>query len=384
MDIPKLIAKEICGELTPEERMRLDAWLAEREENRQLHERIRSRRKREERRAVIHRLHPGRQWQRVTEATGGERRLGAKRWMRYAAAVAVPLAVGAWGFFALTRGVEEAPLAVREATVITPGKAQAELVLAGGERIALASGGQAELGSEEGVSVRQEDACISYAEVARTERTVYHELKVPRGGEFRLQLPDGTMVYLNSETSLRYPVRFGEEERRVSLSGEAYFEVVRDTGRPFVVEMSRCAVEVLGTSFNARSYGDESDDRTTLVSGKVRLQNASGKRLELAPGEQGIVCGKTMEKRETDIYLHTAWKDGMFVFRKQPLEEIMHIVERWYNVQVVFEDEACRRTSLSGTMKRYEDFNRLTEILSRTGSTDFRTEGRVIYIRRKD
>jgi ferric-dicitrate binding protein FerR (iron transport regulator) len=195
-------------------------------------------------------------------------------------------------------------------------------------------------------------------------------------------LPDGTTVYLNAESELRFPATFGESGRRVSLSGEAYFEVSRDASRPFRVELSGSVVEVLGTSFNVRAYADEGETRATLVEGSVRF--SSGERgVVLRPGEQGVLDRlDRLDKREVDVELYASWKDGYFAFDRARLEEVMGAIARWYKIDVVFDEPSLREISFSGVVRRYEDFNKIVEMLEMTGDTRFVIEKSTVKIQR--
>lgn len=183
---------------------------------------------------------------------------------------------------------------------INPGSIKAELILANGQHLSLdGKEGNSILSNQDGVTIRKENEGIRYESKDADGEIAYHELRVPRGGEFPLVLEDGTEVYFNSETKFRYPVKFGESERRVFLEGEAYFKVKRDENRPFSVEMGGNRIEVLGTEFNARFYPDEDKQMTTLVSGKVKFISGKDESLELSPGEQAILTskGKLIGKR---------------------------------------------------------------------------------------
>ena len=151
-----------------------------------------------------------------------------------------------------------------------------------------------------------------------------------------MTLQDGTVVNLNSASELRYPVRFAGTERKVFLTGEAYFQVAKDKEHPFVVVTGEAEIEALGTSFNIYSYEEENRIETTLVEGAVRFAVAD-QTVILMPGEQGVVgTDGNLEKKKVDVFPYIAWKEGKFVFRKRSLEEVMHIISRWYNVAVSY------------------------------------------------
>ena len=383
-DIPRLIASDLQGEITPEEKVRLEGWIRENEKNREVYERLRAGREHSRRREVVRELNKCAAWERVNKATGGRRLFSMVKVMKYAAGIVLPLLCVGVAFHFLGNKENTIVAKVENVVEIKPGEMKAELELAGGERLLLGGNLQDSLTNENGVDILKDGQGISYqGESAGKEELAYNTLKVPRGGEFKVKLQDGTVVYVNSASRLRYPVKFTGEERRVYLSGEAYFEVEKNERMPFVVEMEEGEIKVLGTQFNARSYKEEKQQLTTLVSGKVLLTSKQGKSVELTPGEQGVIGEKGISKGKVDVYPYTAWKDGNFVFRKQRLEDIMNIVERWYDVKVVFVDDWCREVSFSGNVRRYDGFNKLVEMLEVTGSVKFNIKGNVIYITKK-
>lgn len=304
-----------------------------------------------------------------------------------AALLLIPLGVGLW---LLLNPQQDAVLGVYTSGMkmvkdtILPGEVKAQLVLSDGSTIQLDGSIQDSVARQAGSLIVAQAGGLSYANQEPVQELVYNTLTIPRGGEYTLRLSDGTVVYLNSETVLHYPVQFVGEERRVELSGEAYFEVARDVAHPFIVETPHSRVQVLGTSFNLRSYQDEKKIAATLVEGKVRFIADAGKQVNLMPGEQAVLDGEgRLTKREVDTYLYTAWKDGNFVFYKQPLEEVMRIVARWYDVEVHFIDSSQRGVIFTGNVKRYDDFSKIVRMLEMTGNTEFSINGRNIFIREK-
>lgn len=380
MDIPELIVKEIHGEISPVEKERLEGWMNENPENRELHDRLRRGEVLSGREDMVRKLHKQVAWKRIDRMTGGRRISTIARVMRYAAAVIIPLVSVVLAFYFFGKEQPQQVATTKPIVEIKPGEMKAELILAGGNRMFLTANLSDSLTNEEGVNIVKDGEGISYRGGEDVEVLVYNTLRVPRGGEFKIKLQDGTIVHVNSGTVLRYPVKFVGEERRVYLSGEAYFDVKRDESKPFVVEMAESEIKVLGTEFNARAYPEEKRQLATLVSGKVALTSQGGKSVELVPGEQGEVEGTNVKKEKVDVYIHTAWKDGKFVFRKQRLEDIMNIVERWYDVKVVFVDDECRDVTFSGNVLRYDGFNKLVEMLEVTGSVKFQIKENVIYI----
>ena len=382
IEVSRLIVKYLQGCISPEEKVMLDKWLEESSENREIYHRVQGRVNREERQRIIRKLNKRAAWERVDRNTKKYRHPILRRCMKYAATIVLPLFMVGFGFYLIRDKEEIHPVA--EMVKISPGVTKAELVLADGHKVVLGTETIDSLVSEEGVNIVKDGNGVSYLGNKEEGDLAYNIMRVPRGGEFKVRLQDGTLVYMNSETELKYPVRFVGKERRVYLSGEAYFEVQRDTTKPFIVVMNGNEVRVLGTEFNVRSYEDEKCQFTTLVAGKVLLTTHDHRCIELLPNEQGIVDPQgDIRKEQVDVALYTAWKDGNFVFRKQSLEHIMEIVERWYDLKVTFEDEWCKQVSFSGNVERYDDFSKLAEMLEATGSVKFRIKNNEIYVTKR-
>ena len=296
------------------------------------------------------------------------------------AAVALPFIIALVLYVGLNRD-EEQTLYPSLATNILPGTSKAVLTLANGQMIPLGKEAADSTIITDGTQISASGSGVTYASGVESESVVYNKLEIPRGGEFCLTLSDGTRVWLNSETSIQYPVAFGAKERRVFVQGEAYFEVAKDAKKPFTVQFMSSSVTVLGTSFNIRAYPEEKRSQTTLAEGSVRIYSP-GSSMLLKPGEQAEVSALSgeMVKQEVEVKNFTSWKDGRFVFEQQPLEDIMRTLERWYDIRVIFKDEGAKRISLSGNMKRYGDFSQVMKMLQMTGDVRFELHGNDVYI----
>ena len=378
--IALLLAKALQEDLTEEEVRELEAWRLEDKANEALYQSMMSPDFVNGKAAVHERFQAEPAYQRVRAVC--RKRARRRRIYRLGGvAAAVLLALGV-GYYVWMREpqLDKMPL-VHE--VIVPGEAKAELILAGGERLFLGTEVQDSVLKQPGAEVYASGEHLNYVKGEETQEIQYNILRVPRGGEYTVTLQDGSVVQLNSASELRYPVQFAGQERRVFLSGEAYFEVAKDARHPFVVEVGHAEIEVLGTSFNVYSYLEEQKTEATLVEGKVRFF-AGGQEVTLSPGEQGVwdTAGH-LDKREVDVYPYIAWKDGKFVFRKRTLEEVMRIVSRWYNVNVVFEDAVSKQVAFSGNIRRYDDFSQVVGMLEMTGGLEFKIEGKTIYIAAK-
>ena len=300
--------------------------------------------------------------------------------MARVAAVALPFVIALVLYVGLNRE-EEQMVRPSLASNILPGTSKAVLTLANGQMIPLGKEATDSTIITDGTLISASGSGVTYASGVESESVVYNKLEIPRGGELCLTLSDGTRVWLNSETSIQYPVAFGAKERRVFVQGEAYFEVAKDAKKPFTVQFMSSSVTVLGTSFNIRAYPEEKRSQTTLAEGSVRIYSP-GSSMLLKPGEQAEVSALSgeMVKQEVEVKNFTSWKDGRFVFEQQPLEDIMRTLERWYDIRVIFKDEGAKRISLSGNMKRYGDFSQVMKMLQMTGDVRFELHGNDVYI----
>ena len=209
---------------------------------------------------------------------------------------------------------------------------------------------------------------------------------IPRGGEYSLTLSDGTVVYMNADSKLRFPVKFDRNLRMVELEGEAYFKVQRNEKVPFIVKTSQISVQVLGTEFNVSAYAEDLVIQTTLVSGAVKVFSEDEKEsVILRPGEQAEFSRITHEiQLETvDVSYVTAWKDGRLRFQEKPLFEIMKNVARWYDVEIIYEDEEVKYYPFGCNFNRMATIESLLQIFEATGTIETRVQGRKIWIKER-
>ena len=311
-----------------------------------------------------------------------ERRLLAwRRMVLSSAAVILPLLVaGIW--WSVREKAEVPPLARVDA--IVPGVNTARLILADKKEILLDTMSARDLTLVSGETVRKEGTGVVYESSQKTsEAVVYNELVVPKGGEYDIVLGDGTRVWLNADSKLKFPVSFAGKERRVYLEGEGYIDVARDTARPFIVETREQSIRVLGTAFNVYAHEGERMTYTTLARGSVQVKDKkTGKSVALHPGEQLCldVADRGMVVREVDVRKECAWKDGMFVFNGQTLEQIMLKLSRWYNVTVFYQNEEAKKIVFKGNLPRYSDFQTMLSILEKSSEVKFSEKNRVITV----
>ena len=267
---------------------------------------------------------------------------------------------------------------------IVPG-VKAELILSTGERVVL----NQQRVSIEGVNETgiQNDSVtgLNYTMAkVQGEELVYNTMRIPVGGFYQLALSDGSKVWLNSMTELRFPVAFTGEERKVYLTGEAYFEVAPDSKHPFIVVTEEgMEVKVYGTEFNMSTY-QHGVVQTVLVSGKVGIRvNATGKEVMLAPKQMAEYSEKTgmVRVEEADPYRYIAWKDGEFVFERETIEEIMERLGRWYDVKVFYENESLKQKRFTGVISRYENIEQVLRLIEGPATLRFEAKGNVVMVK---
>jgi ferric-dicitrate binding protein FerR (iron transport regulator) len=374
-----LIAGALNGELDEGERQSLQQWLDADEEHQRLFARMQSIH------ARARALYPARATdvERALREVKRERRARVRtRIAWYAAAVVLVSGAGWW--FANHRAAERVdPRAFEQ--VSAPGRPRAVLRQEGEREIALGETlGDTLLSSLGGVTVSAgEERSLTYsihAGVTPDDTPRVDELIVPRGGEFRLELSDGSIVTLNAESRLVFPRRFTGDERRVRLEGEAFFEVTGDASRPFVVETGEMEVRVLGTSFNVSAYPDEATRHATLVAGSVEVHVPGQSPIALSPGEQARGREGAWEKRAVDVQRYISWMTGKFSFKDTGLEEIARQLSRWYDVEIHFADERPRTIRFTGGIVRYHPLEELIRMIEDTSDARFRVEGERLVI----
>lgn len=264
---------------------------------------------------------------------------------------------------------------------IQPGSSRAVLALAGGQTILLDSAQQGVLARQGNTKVvKLADGQLAYQGRQSGQRLLYNTVTTPKGGQYTLTLSDGSKVWLNAASMLRFPTAFTGKERKVEMKGEVYFEIAKQIGKPFVVETGGARIEVLGTRFNVNTY-DKNTVRTTLAEGQVKISQED-KSSVLTPGEEASItkgaAGIYVQKVNVDKTL--AWKNGLFYFENTNIRTIMQEVSRWYNVEVVYQTRDSKNKNFSGVLSRYSQVNALLKRLELTGAVHFRIEGKKIVV----
>lgn len=277
---------------------------------------------------------------------------------------------------------------------IAPGKNGAVLTLANGRRILISDKQQGNVAEEAGVKItKSKDGILIYEilnQDVKQSTNQFNTLTTSRGEQIQVRLQDGTLVFLNTESTIKYPINFiNTKERKVDFSGEAYFEVAEDKKHPFIIHTKndfglKQQIKVLGTSFNIQSYPEEASIFTTLLKGSVSVaissQNAIQKTVKLIPGEQSVANKESLIVKNPIVDDVVAWKNGYFMFDNETLENIMKKVARWYNVKVIYKDEALKNKTFFGSVSRFEHVSEILKLLQKTDGVKFEIEDNQILI----
>ena len=379
-DIVAIILAYLRNEIDEKGQQKLDAWLEEADSHKALFARIQDEKMQYEDIQKILSYDAGGAWQVVQQKAAWRRR---KRLTRvYRVAVSVVIIFGVAIAFLLR---EEATTVVPVVKVeeITPGRSMAKLTVASGDVYHLDSLHQVDLITSLAENNGKEVVFIDRQLEEGASEIKYNKVEIPRGGEYQIVLGDGTRVYLNAQTELRFPESFASSEQRlVYLSGEAYFEVTKNPSKPFVVQCKDYAVKVLGTSFNVNSYEGDETSKTTLATGKVEI-DMDGKQTILNPGQQAIIKNGEVNVKEVDVEVYTTWMFDNFRFQSESIQEIMTKLSRWYAIDVFYMNESVRNYHFTGYLPRYAKIADVLELLSLTTNIKFDVEGKTVIVMEK-
>jgi len=305
-----------------------------------------------------------------------------RSWLRISAAAAIILIVATGAIFLLKQNNRQVAISNMKDSVVNdvpPGGNKAILTLADGSKIVLDSAANGTLAQQGGIKVVKAGAQLSYNDHNTSTEMLYNTISTPRGGQYQLVLADGSKVWLNAASSLKYPNAFTGDNRTVELTGEGYFEVAQNAKKPFHVKVNDMDVTVLGTHFNVNSYSDETSIKTTLLEGKVMVKNASDKVI-LDPGQQADLSGSKMlvnKNVNTDDVM--AWKNGYFSFKDADLKTVMRQLSRWYNIEVVY--EANNDETFSGKIDRKLSLKDLLDGLGETVHYRIEASNRLVILK---
>ncbi|OUN67107.1 MULTISPECIES: FecR family protein [Butyricimonas] len=298
--------------------------------------------------------------------------------LKYAAIMLLPLCVGLLLF---TWEQEKGQVVYVEPTV-KPGGKLAVLTLSTGEQVELAGrvAAMSEQGAEISNSTDNELIYKQVGDVAPVEE-VYNTISIPRGGEYKLVLADGTTVWLNSDSDIRFPVTFSGDKRQVELRGEAYFEVAKNVEKPFIVKINDYDIRVTGTQFNVRNYPGERVT-TTLVEGSVQLER--GKDVQkMYPGQQALLVDGQLVMKEVDVTDVIGWREGTFSFKEVRLEDIINELARWYDFDVYYQNVEVKNYHFTAWFRRNVSIEEVIEVLEKTKKIKMKLDGKTLIVQKK-
>ena len=385
--LARIIAASLRGKANDEEQRTLREWLSVSTRNKKIYDGFKDGKRLEQKIVESRQINWEKDYQQfITKRQRTRKNRRIKTIIRYAAILTLPLVAA--GIFLLQKNDRQAIVSISE--VIKPGEHKAVLITGGGERITLSDSTLSPIQEQNGMIVNVMNNKVFYTlpedSLCTQESPIFNTLQIPRGGEYFLTLADGTEVWLNAETEIRYPVQFTGNKRVVYLDGEAYFTVAPDKKKPFTVVSTHASVSVLGTQFNFRAYPDEQDVQTTLVSGSVIMQSEKYKQqIKLVPGEQGVLEKRpaNLTKQEVNTYLYTAWKDGRFAFRDARLEDLFNILARWYDLSVFYQSPEAKDIRFTGDLNKTDDFKSILKIIEQNERVTFTVSQRTVFIQAK-
>ncbi|TRX63313.1 FecR family protein [Carboxylicivirga sp. M1479] len=313
------------------------------------------------------------------------RRIQLKTFIKYAAAIALPLLITTTVFLLNKNGDNRSELASK-AEVQNTQKETVLLTLADGSQVDVNNLKQDFITESNGVKIenRTDDVLAYNNNEDPIEEIMYNTLEVPIGGRYSIVLSDGTKVWLNSKSSLKFPVQFGRESREVHLHGEGYFEVAKNENSPFKVHTSKGLVEVLGTEFNVSDYYDDDFSAVTLVEGAVRVAN-NKEAVILKPGEQSLIfdANKHIVSQKVDPDFYISWTMGVFEFDNQKLDYILRKLSRWYDVSIVYDEKIIKELRFTGAIESEDDIEVILNRIEHASGVYFEILGSEIRVKKE-
>lgn len=379
--IANLVARYLSGEITPEETIKLTTWRNESAAHEALFQKICNEENQKQHFRQSTSFNPASGWKEVEKRI--KKNNNRSRYIKilsYAAVIMFPiLFVGISMKFTSPLSLSNEQMLI--AQPILPGEPKAILTLDDGQTIHINKEAGNLLEKIDGANVQIDSTMLNYQvaqQKAQESKLIYNKVETPRGGEYALLLSDGTKVHLNAMTSLRFPVTFDNGPREVELEGEAYFEVSK-TGQPFIVSTHGMQVEVLGTTFNISAYPRE-EYQTTLVNGSVKVNTETGKSCILKPSQQATVSpgNNSIQVRMVDAEFYTSWVKGKIHFKDQRLEDIMKILSRWYDMDVIYANEKIKDIRFGCNVDRYSEITPFVRLLEETGKVHVKINGKTI------
>lgn len=309
-----------------------------------------------------------------------QHRLKPERKIKYyrSYAAAAILAIGFFIAFTTLRNTREtANRKIAEITKVTPDQKQVILTLSTGQQVAL-SDSLLPMMEKNGTTIQNTGSQLVYNPTDTTSLQVYNTISIPRGAEYKLTLSDNTVVWLNSESRLTYPVAFKGTTRELKLEGEAFFEVTKDVNKPFIVHTSQFDIRVTGTQFNIRTYPEETVS-ATLAEGSIQLEK-DHQVYRLVPGQQAYLNGEEVKVKEVDLEEAIAWRFNAFSFKKIPLEHIMNELSRWYDINIFYLNPEVKELHFTAWFRRNTPIQELLKTLEKTQQIKLELKGKTLIV----
>ena len=381
-DIHELILSYLREDISEEEMSRLRVWLDENERHQRLLEELRDKDVLQREIGEYVSFDTSRRWGQLKEVMEEPVRKGHSLLKVWVAVAAVAVAyVGGLLYWQMTGSPQPEVKQVAIAR-IEQGGMRAVLITETGQQVVLQGLKDTCLNitGTETLNIR-EDGSLKYSLSALSSMSEWHTLRIPKGGEYKIVLDDGTEIWLNSASELKYPAHFVGNERRVQLTGEAYFQVARNEAAPFIVETRDMDVKVLGTSFNVSVYEDEESCHATLVEGRVEVNDkVNGEKVVLTPGKQALLRGGEMTVREVNTKLYTLWRLDRFTFASEDMEGVIRKLSRWYNVDFFFANSSMKQKRFTGSLPKYADISQVLKMIEMTTDIKFEIKEHTIMI----
>lgn len=331
-------------------------------------------------------------WQRLSDSRKvvelPQRKIAKYRWLQVAAVLVAVLFASIFFIQRKKNHETDTVKLTNKVAPILPGGNKAYLTLANGSRIVLDDAQTGKLATRPGVTVSKTGNGMLVYHFSNSNNNMgaattpeFNTITTPRGGQYQVVLEDGTRVWLNAASSIKFPQAFTGATREIELSGEAYFEVAKNKAKPFIVQANGTKVQVFGTHFNINAYGDNNNVTTSLLEGSVRMSSGSS-AVMLMPGQQGDAAlnGAAIKVSQADIQQTMAWKNGLFIFRDLNITEVMKQVGRWYDVDVEYRDDEVKNNEFGGTISKYKNINELLDVMVLTRSIHYKIEGRRVIL----
>lgn len=379
LNIPELIFKKISESISDDELRELTTWINLNDENKQIYDDVLNQENIKKTLNKYFKYDIKKAWIKTEERLIPKNAnfiFLTNKILRYAAILAIPILIGGYLIYQTTIYDNTKVTQTNIELLFKPGNQKAILTLSSGEEVGVGKYKQANnIRISESTEVIDTNYTLVYDKINSTTVDLeYNNLKTPKGGEYSLVLADGSKVWLNADSELKYPVSFSTSERKVFINGEAYFEITKNKDKPFIVQTNSYDIQVLGTTFNVMSYSDEQQIVTTLVEGSVKIiASEKENSVYITPGQQAVLHENSakIEITDVDTYQYTSWKDGLFVFKSEQLGSITKKFSRWYNCEIQFTDSELENTKFTGTLRKDTGLGEILNVISQTCQIDF-------------